>query len=72
MKECRQINQEVRREFERARDMVDRLLGIITHDERIGGQWPGAMAAPFSQARSTCTLEMGVIHNEQRKILTVL
>ncbi len=37
MEEGRQIDQEVRGEFERARHMIHHLLCIIAHDERVRG-----------------------------------
>ena len=49
MEEGRQIDQEVCGEFERAGDMVHGLLRIVAHDERVRGQWPGAVGTLFLQ-----------------------
>src|SRR6266571_2789904 len=64
MEEGRQIDQEVRHEFKRTGDMVHGLVGIIAHNERVRGQWPGTVRTALLQARHACQSEMGVIHNE--------
>src|SRR6266536_323443 len=60
----RQIDQEVCGEFERAGDMGHGLLRIVAHDERVRGQWPGAVGTLFLQTRHACQTEMVVVHDE--------
>ena len=49
MEEGSQIDQEVRREFERTGDMVDGLLRIIAHNERVRCQlvWSSSSTVPL-------------------------
>ncbi len=58
MEEGRQIDQEVRHEFKRTGDVIHGLASIVAHDERVHGQWPGAVGTWFFQARHACQTEM--------------
>jgi len=59
-----QIHHEVCGEFERAGDMVDGLLCIIAHDERIRSEYFLAVVALLLQAQDPCETKLVIIHDE--------
>ncbi|TMC40244.1 MAG: hypothetical protein E6J31_07395 [Chloroflexi bacterium] len=69
MEEGRQIDQEVRHEFKRTGDVIHGLASIVAHDERVRGQWPGAVGTWFFQARHACQTEMVSVHDEHGFLL---
>jgi hypothetical protein len=64
MKECVQVYEQIGGKLERAGDMIDGLLWIIAHKQRVDRQWPRAIATRFLQACHTCQSEMGSVDNE--------
>src|SRR5712691_5954784 len=53
MEEGRQIDQEVRHEFKRTGDVIHGLASLVAHDERVRGQWPGAVGTWFPPTPET-------------------
>src|SRR6266568_7719444 len=64
MEEGEQINEQIRRQFEGAGDMVDGLPRIVTHDERVSGIRFTTVRAALVQACYACPREVVIIDDE--------
>jgi len=64
MEESEKIGEQIGCQLESAGDMIDGLLGIVAHDERIVSQSRSTVGASLIQTAHACSHEVVIIDDE--------